>query len=142
MQKFIKPSIRGNCTFLPIKLKNSSLWLPCISEHRHSQLYFKWRKIRLTKSTKRYFSQFFFKYGNNAITTLKEQASSKFIRHYFTKGLYIKAYKHFLLAVQQLYKLVIYDQTSKIQAKFGGYSPILNYLMCTTFMFNTTSLLV
>jgi hypothetical protein len=142
LQKLINSPTRDGCTFLPIQLNNNPLWIPCISKHKHSQLYFKWRKIKLVKNTKRYFSQFFFKYGNNTLTTLKEQASSKFVRHYFTKGLYIKAYKHFLLAVQQIYKLVIYNQTSKIQSKFGGYSPVLNYLMCTTFMFNTTSLLV
>lgn len=127
---------------LVIQYPDNNLWVPSVSTNKYNQLYFKWRKIKLLKSTKRYFSQFFFKSGNNMISTLKEQASSKFVRYYFTKGLYIKAYKYFLLAIKQIYTLILYNQANKIQTKFGGYSPILNYLMCTTFMFNTTTLLM
>ena len=142
MQEFVNLDIYIQKDYLDVSKFNKNLWNPQVNYNKYAQLHIKWKKIKLIKNIKKYFSQYFFKYGSNSLITLKEQATNKFIRHYFTKGLYIKAYKYFLLAIKQIYKLIVYNQSDKIQSKFGGYSPMLNYLMYTTFMFNSNCLLM
>lgn len=117
------------------------LWLPDVNNNKLNQLYFKWKKIKEIKKKNHYFGQYTLVNGSNTINTLKDNSTSKLVRYSISKGMYIKAYKSLLLAMRHIYKLTLYGKSESIKTIFGGYSPVLSYLMCTTFMFNTTTIL-
>lgn len=133
-KKLIQESI-----YLPINA--DVLWLPNVGNNKFNQLYFKWKKIKEVKQKNHYFGQYSLSKGNGTINILKDNATSKFVKYSINKGMYIKAYKNFLIAMRQIYKLTLYDKSETVKVIFGGYSPVLSYLMCTTFMFNTTTIL-
>ena len=112
-----------------------------MSNNKFNQLYFKWKKIKEVKQKNHYFGQYSLSKGTGTINILKDNATSKFVKYSINKGMYIKAYKNFLMAMRQIYKLTLYDKSETVKLIFGGYSPVLSYLMCTTFMFNTTTIL-
>jgi hypothetical protein len=124
--------------------KNSAidLWEPSTDTCKHTFNATKWRSIQLIQHKKRLFNQANVKKGLKHFNLIKENATYKFVRCLFTKGDFLKIYKTLLSGISQIYKLVVYDQSFRIQERFNGYSPMLSYLTCASNMFNTSTLLM
>lgn len=123
-----------------VKSNSSELWEPATDTNKFIFNVTRWRNIYLARQNKHMLNQATFKKGIKHFNLIKEHAAHKFVRCLFTKGDFLKIYKIFLLSISQIYKLVVYDQSFKIQERFNGYSPMLSYLTCASSMFNVSTI--